>query len=103
MEPEHLHTNSWLLENLDTYINEDQISGSIIRLNNEINRIELISGQSRRTNKMRIEIEKLGDLLAYSRNQANIRTQHFHMTNSISKEEWRLPEFPGQRDNIFGS
>jgi hypothetical protein len=87
MNREYLITNSVLLANLDTYINEDQISGSIIELNNEINRIESVSGPSRRTNKMRNEIAKLEDQLAYSKNQGKIRTQQFRMKNSRSKEE----------------
>ncbi len=79
MERSHLLTNSQLLANLNTYINEDQVSDSIIELKNDLNRIESATGPSKRTNKMRNEIAKLEDLLAYCKNQGKIHTQRFRV------------------------
>ena len=78
MAREYLVNNSRLLNNLNTYINEDHLLSSIKRLSNEANKIESVSGRSLRTIKMRNEITKLEDQLSYSKNQANLRTQQFH-------------------------
>jgi len=77
-----LSNNSRLLTNLDTHLNEDQLSSSIAQLSSEVNKIESVSGRSLHTIKIRSEITKLEDKLAYTRNQANLRTQQFHETKS---------------------
>jgi len=82
MNREHLVSNSRLLENLNTYINEDQLMSSISQLRNEIFKIESVSGRSLHTIKMRNEIAKLEDQLSYCKNQANLRTQQYCKTKS---------------------
>ena len=82
MSREQLINNSRLLTNLDTHLNEDQLSSSIAQLSSEVNKIESVSGRSLHTIKIRSEITKLEDKLAYTRNQANLRTQQFHETKS---------------------
>jgi len=69
----HLHANSRLLQNLHIYINEDRVFGSISRLTKEVEKIELFSGPSLHTIKMRNEIARLEDKLAYCRNLASLR------------------------------
>jgi len=78
----YLVNNSRLLKNLNTYINEDHLLSTISQLCTEVNKIESVSGRSLHTIKMRNEIAKLEDRLSYSKNQANLRTQQFHKTNS---------------------
>ena len=68
---------SLLLDKLDTYINEDEITDSINSLHDEIERIEVITGPSKRTDKMRREISFLQDKLSYSRSQGSIMTAHY--------------------------
>lgn len=82
MSPGQLSNNSRLLTNLDTHLNEDQLSSSIAQLSSEVNKIESVSGRSLHTIKIRSEITMLEDKLAYTRNQANLRTQQFHETKS---------------------
>lgn len=82
MSREQLINNSRLLTSLDTHLNEDQLSSSIAQLSSEVNKIESVSGRSLHTIKIRSEITKLEDKLAYTRNQANLRTQQFHETKS---------------------
>ncbi len=82
MTRRHLVNNSRLLKNLNTSINEDQLSSSISQLSNEVNKIESASGRSLRTIKMRNEIAMLEDQISYSKNQANLRNQRFHKTKT---------------------
>lgn len=74
---EHLTVNFRLLDNLKTYINEDQIIDSINRLNRDIGNIESTSGPSKRTLVMRSEVDRLASLLAYIRQQAGSRETGF--------------------------
>ncbi len=78
MAREYLVNNSRLLNNLNTYINEDHLLSSIKRLSNEANKIESVSGRSLRTIKIRNEIARLEGQLAYSKNQASLRTKQFY-------------------------
>ena len=78
----HLICNSRLLKNLNTYINEDHLLIKITQLSAEVNKIESISGRSRRTIKLVKEIANLEDQLSYAKHQANLRTQEFHKTES---------------------
>ena len=80
MDRGHLVDNCRLLRNLNTYIDQDRLMRSISQLRNEVLKIESVSGRSRRTNKMRNEIEKLEDQLSYSKNQANLRTRQYYKT-----------------------
>jgi hypothetical protein len=82
MDRGHLVENCRLLRNLNTYIDEDRLIRSISQLSNEVDKIELFSGRSLRTNNMRNEIAKLEDQLSYSKNQANLLTRQFHNTKS---------------------
>ncbi len=82
MTREYLVNSSKLLKNLNTYINEDHLLSTISQLNNEVNKIESVSGRSLHTIKMRNEIAKLEDQLSYSKNQAILRTQQFRQTKS---------------------
>ena len=82
MDRGHLVDNCRLLRNLNTYIDEDRLMRSISQLNNEVDKIESVSGRSLRTNKMRNEIAKLEDQLSYSKNQSNLLTRQFHNTKS---------------------
>lgn len=82
MKKERPHTNSRLLKSLNTYINEDNILGSIEALRSEVKRIETATGPSRRTANMQKEITSLEDKLAYCRIQANIRTVQYRNTKS---------------------
>ena len=81
MNSGHLVINSKLLESLNTYINEDEISDSIVKLSTEVEKIELVSGKSARTSGIRQEIANLEDQLTYSRNQASLRTQQYRNSN----------------------
>ena len=76
MERNKLWFNSHLIRNLNTCINEDQISNSLNRLSSQVKQIESVSGPSLRTIKLRNEIEKLEDKLAFCREQAGLRTKH---------------------------
>ena len=82
MSQDQLINNSRLLTNLDTHLNEDQLLSSISQLNSEVNKIELVSGRSLHTIKMRSEITKLEDRLSYTRNQTKLRTQRINQTKS---------------------
>ena len=82
MTKEHFVAGSRLLQELNTCINEDQASSSISRITKEVEKIEAFSGRSLHTIKMRNEIAKLEDQLSYSKDQANLRTQHSHQTGS---------------------
>ncbi len=82
MDRGHLVDNCRLLRNLNTYIDEDHLMRSISQLNNEVDKIESVSGRSLRTINLRNEIAKLEDQLSYSKNQANLRTRQFHNTKS---------------------
>jgi hypothetical protein len=82
MDRGHLIDNCKLLRNLNTDIDEDCLLRSIYQLSNELDKIELVSGRSLRTNKMRIEVIKLEDQLSYSKNQSNHRTRQFYNTKS---------------------
>ncbi len=82
MTRRHLVNNSRLLGNLNTSINEDQLSSSISQLSNEVNKIESASGRSLRTIKMRNEIAMLKDQIRYSKNQADLRKQRFYKTKT---------------------
>ena len=77
MERNKLWFNSRLIQNLNTCLNEDQISNSISQLSGQVKQIESVSGPSLRTIKLRNEIEKLEDKLAYCRAQANLRTKNY--------------------------
>ena len=85
MESSHQASNSVLLSNLNTYINEDEITKSIFESKNTIDKIETFSGPSTRTQLLRKDLVKLENLLAYSKDQSNIRSQNFSQINSISK------------------
>ena len=80
MGSDHLIYNCRLVKGLNTYINEDQLMGSIEQLNSEVNKIESISGRSLHTLQMRSEIAKLEDRLSYTQNQAKLRTQQYNST-----------------------
>ena len=75
MTKEHLTANSRLLQNLNAHINEDQVVISISRLTKEVEKIETFSGRSLHTIEMRNEIAMLEDKLAYSNDQASLRTK----------------------------
>ena len=75
MTKEHLTANSRLLQNLNAHINEDQVFISISRLTKEVEKIETFSGRSLHTIEMRNEIAMLEDKLAYSNDQASLRTK----------------------------
>ena len=77
MTKEHLTANSRLLQKLNAHINEDRVSSSISQLTNEVDKIETFSGRALHTIKMRNEIAMLEDKLAYSKNQASLRTKQF--------------------------
>ncbi len=78
----HLINNSRLLKNLNTSVNEAHISSTISQLRKEVFKIESVSGRSVRTIKLRNEIAKLEDLLSYSKDQSNLRSQQFCKTKS---------------------
>jgi hypothetical protein len=82
MDRGHLVDNCRLLRNLNTYIDEDRLMRSISQLNNQVDKIESVSGPSLRTIKLRNEIARLEDQLSYSKNQSNLRTRQFHNTKS---------------------
>ena len=82
MTRRHLVNNSRLLRNLNTSINEDQLSSSISQLSNEVSKIESASGRLLRTIKMRNEIAMLKDQIRYSKNQADLRKQRFYKTKT---------------------
>ena len=82
MDRGHLVDNCRLLRNLNTYIDEDRLIRSISQLQSEIDKIESVSGPSRRTLKFRNEIAKLEDQLSYSRDQGSIRTRQYYKTKS---------------------
>ena len=86
MNPGYLVTNSLLLANLNTYISEDEISASISELRIEFDRINSVSGPSVRTLRIDNEIIKLEEQLAYSKSQANIRTQQYRKASSNLKK-----------------
>ena len=77
MNQRHLATNSRLLQNLNTYIDEDQISSSILILRADVHKLESATGPSLRTIKMHNEIAKLEDQLEYCKEQAEFRTKAF--------------------------
>jgi len=85
MKPNSLTVNSHLLRNLNCHVNQDEISNSILKLSAEVNKIESVSGPSRRTLKMRREIEKLEDLLSYCKSRANLGTEQFHDIKTTNK------------------
>ena len=81
MNREQLTANRMLMIDLNPHLNENQISNSIIissiiKLRNEINRIESVTGPSIRTTKMRGQIAKMEKMLAYSKNLSDIYDQH---------------------------
>jgi hypothetical protein len=82
MDRGHLVENCRLLGNLDTHIDEDPLMRSISQLRNELDKIESVSGRSQRTNKMRIEVQKMEDQLSYCKNQSNHHTRQPHSTKS---------------------
>ena len=82
MDRGHLVKNCSLLRHLDTYIDVDRLTRSIVQLRNELDIIESVSGRSQRTNKMRIEVQKLENQLSYGKNQSNHHTRQFHSTKS---------------------
>ena len=86
MNQGHPDTNCWLLQHLNTYINEDEISRSILVLRHEIRKIESVSGPSLRTIKMHNEITKLEDQLTYSKDQASLHTRQFRQVNPREEE-----------------
>jgi hypothetical protein len=76
MNQERLHTtNEHLMANFDDYINEYKISSAIIKLSNEIIKIESFCGPSRRTSSMRDDIAKLEVRLASCKIQGKILTR----------------------------
>ena len=75
MTKAHLAANSRLLQKLNTNINEDEVFSSIFQLTKEVEKIEIFSGHSLRTIKMRNEIAMLEAKLAYTENQANLRIE----------------------------
>jgi hypothetical protein len=75
MTTEHLTANSKLLQRLNTSINEGEVASSISRLTKEVEKVETFSGPSLHTIKMRNEIAMLEAKLAYTKNQANPRTE----------------------------
>lgn len=77
MDRNKLWQNSRLVQNLNTYFNEDRISDSITQLKLRIHQIESVTGPSKRTSKMRAEISKLELELSYCREQAGFRTRRF--------------------------
>ena len=77
MTKEHLTASSRLLQKLNAHINEDRVFSSISQLTKEVEKIETFSGRSLHTIKMRNEIAMLEDKLAYSKNQAGLRTKQF--------------------------
>ena len=85
MKPKSLTVNSHLLRSLNCHVNQDEISNSILKLSAEVNKIESVSGPSRRTFKMRREIEKLDDLLSYCKTRANPCTEQFQDIKTTSK------------------
>ena len=82
MDRGHLVNNSRLLRNLNTCIDEDRLMHTISQLSSQVDKIESVSGPSRRTIKLRNEIARLEDQLSYSKNQAILRTQQFRQTKS---------------------
>lgn len=78
----HIAANSRLLQNLHTYINEEQVFNAISRLTREVEKIELFSGRSLRTIKMRNEIARLQVKLDYCKDQASFRTEQYHKIKS---------------------
>ena len=85
MKPRSLTVNIHLLRNMNCHVNQDEISNSILKLSAEVNKIESASGPSRRTFKMRREIEKLEDLLSYCKSRANPRAEQFHDIKTTNK------------------
>ena len=82
MDRGHLVENCSLLRHLDTHIDVDRVTRSIVQLRNELDKIESVSGRSLRTNKMRIEVQKLENQLSYGKNQSNHHTRQLHSTKS---------------------
>ena len=74
MDHGHIVINSRLLQNLNTYIDEDDVAGSIARLSTEIDKIESSGGKSARSCDLRRDNASLENQLAYSREQADLRT-----------------------------
>jgi hypothetical protein len=74
MNREHQINNSVLLANLNTCIDEEDITESIIEMSDKINKIESASGRSPHTFGMRKEVAKLVEKLTYSENQRKIHT-----------------------------
>jgi hypothetical protein len=72
MNREHQINNSVLLANLNTCIDEEDITESIIEMSDKINKIESASGRSPHTFGMRKEVAKLVEKLTYSENQRKI-------------------------------
>lgn len=85
MKPKSLRVNSHLLRSLNSQVNQEEISSSILKLSAEVNKIESVSGPSRRTFNMRREIEKLEDLMSYCKSRANSNNEQFHDLKITSK------------------
>ena len=67
MDRGHLVNNSRLLRNLNTCIDEDRLMHTISQLSSQVDKIESVSGPSRRTIKLRNEIARLEDQLSIVR------------------------------------
>jgi hypothetical protein len=89
MDRSYLRVNSRLLSSLQTCIDEDEIGHKIADLQLTIDRIESVSGPSRRTLNLRNSVSRLQELLDFSRTQAEIRTLRY-----MQKSDYT--EFPAQ-------
>ena len=77
MDRKKLWLNSRLIQSLNNHLDEDQISKSIDQLSSQVKKIESVSGPSLRTLKLRSEIKKLENNLAYCKDKISLQMGKF--------------------------